>query len=187
MKNMRKALMTAALSCAMFGTAFADGLDTRFGQYNITVNDFIIMQPNGQWPHQVDPQATFLDENGNPIATNPEDFTVTANRSWKVRIYATTFDRSPASPNPLLIGDHIDPALIYQVESSNGEAPVTTNGANVWTPIPLQVPSGGAIVASSPQGTFQKKFTLRGRIVPNLALNMSGNYSSTVTIVAALD
>jgi hypothetical protein len=185
MKFMRKALMTAAISCAMFGTAFADGegVNTHQGQFDVQFADFIILIPNGTWPQSQDPFQVFTNDNLNLIHETPtETFNVTASRSWKVRIYASTFDRDPAPAVGSGVGDHIDPAAIYQVQSTNGDPGVDVFA---WQAIPMTAP--GAIVAQSATGGVTKHFTLQGRIIPNLGLNMSGLYHSTVHIIASLD
>ena len=193
MKNiMKKLTLTAALGCACFTGAFADATDNANGPFTVTVNDYILMTPNGTFP-QGQPTIVFTNAGQmvSGVSTGTQTFTIDASRSWKVKLFATPFALDPgvAAGNDPSVTDAVNPETdnFYTQESKNGSAGVVTNGPNNFMAVQQQI-NGGLTVASSPFGGLGMTFDLTGKIQPNLAtMNLQGTYTSQILILAALD
>jgi hypothetical protein len=71
---------------------------------------------------------------------------------------------------------------IFQVTSFAGSL-----GTNTYNEGYIAASNGGTNLANQNSGTIGSTFSVKGLITPGLTNQMSGTYTSTVTILASLD
>ncbi len=176
--TMKKVIMTAALAIAAFAGAKAAGPVTLNGNFNIVVNDYLTMNPNGNWGNG----STHVFNTPAEMATGYEvgvtGFVVEASRSWHVTYSATDWTRSGAAQanvdQTVPVGD------IWSIKADNGTPGVWTVGGYY----PASV-AGYNIAASN--GGLNKTFDLNGKVTPGFGHNMSGTYTTSIAVIASLD
>ena len=173
--NMKKTLLTAAFGCAFITGAFAD-INSNGGPFNMVINDYISLMPNGIFPST--PTITFHNPNEMSAGqlTGAQTFTVSASRDWNVKVSASNFKKD--------VNDAGIPAQnLYAVASSNGSTGVVTSSGAF-----LPVTSVGVQVAGKNTGQVSSTFDLQGRITPGFDNgNLTGTYTSNVSILATLN
>jgi hypothetical protein len=171
--EMKKVIMTAVIAFAGITAANAQASDQVQGGFTINVVDYLDLTPSGNFGNVW--SATFNDATSmnNGASSSVFSFDVDANRAWTAVATTTDFHRSTPTV-------HDVPASAIMTWTTGGTCGIN-NG--------IAASSAGVAVAAASTGGFNQPFTLQGNIVGGslYAQNMSGEYSSTTTVVASLN
>ena len=175
--HMKKIIMTAAVALAFVGAANAQSSAAQDPvNYNIQFVDKIVLTPTAGGDVNFDAVNEFSEYGVAKSVTG--HYTVDATRAWNMKISATDFTRSvPAAPETG-IPNSVEPELILSMAAAST---ATVTG----TPTHPQ-PNAPTVVATGNGGTGHA-VAVTGSITPSFALNMSGDYQSTITVVASLN
>ena len=172
---MKKVILTALIAFAGVTAANAQAQDQVSGSFQVTVNDYLDLTPSGAFGNVWN--ATFSNETEmNAGASGPVfAFSVDANRSWTATATTGMFTRTAAAPAG--VSNTVDPSSIL----------TWTPGGTAGFGGPITASTGGVAVAGAAAGGSNVDFTLQGHLANLYDDNMSGDYTSTTTIIAALN
>jgi len=172
---MKKVILTALIAFAGVTAANAQASDQVSGDFEVTVNDYLDLTPSGGFGTVWNASFSNEAEMNAGASSTVFAFTVDANRSWSATATSTTFMRTGAPQAG--VSQTVDPASIL----------TWTPGGTAGFGGPITASTAGVGVAGAAAGGSNVDFTLQGHISNLYDDNMSGDYTSTTTIIAALN
>lgn len=182
---MKKLGLTAALGSAMFTAAFAQDGHEHNGPFQVEIKDFITIDPSGPSNFPM-PSVSFSNPSQmvDGLEIGPQKYKVTASRAWKAQVTATDFTRAGNDAPPTVTTSFPASTSLQMKSTFSSVAPVGT----VYTAYPFTyVSSAGVVIAQADHGGVAVEFDLVAKLAPGLSYNLSGDYESSVTVIASLD
>lgn len=150
------------------------------GSYALQVQDYITLTPSGDYGTVQTMDFDNPTEMSQGATTNPVMFEVSASRSWKATYTAGAWTRT-GTPNPA-VASEVPVSAISKIQVTGAHG-----GAQSDIPSLTAVATGANQLAHAANGGISQGFTLGGTVTPGFSYNMSGTYTSAVSVIATLD
>jgi hypothetical protein len=174
---MKKIIMTAAVAMAFVGAANAQSSSAQDPvNYNLNFVDKIVLTPTAGGNINFDAINEFSEYGVGKSVTG--NYNVDATRAWNMKISATDFVRNGNAAPETGIPNSVEPELILTMAAASN--------ATVTGTAPHPQPNAPTLAATGNGGTGHQ-VQVTGTVTPTFALNMSGEYSSTILVVASLN